>query len=298
MALGQARMKALGGLGRKRARAHRYTLWRWGVALAFSLGIAALPAFGILRFDLWSGRNESLGQELGLVEVARRFAFPFLAINLVIVLVTHFYGRYLCGFVCPYGSVARLAEFLRFRARSRHQRALAFAAVLAVTTLLSAITFAFWVDPRVFVAGSPGAIALALVFLLGMIGTFTWCVTRLGLRFCRDVCPSGVYFALLGHETRNGVAFASPATCIECDACDRSCPMDLAPRELLTGPARGGSGFYPDGTTNVALCIRCGDCVVACEGVTAGREGPTPLRMGPLGDARATETLGTGASRT
>ena len=276
------RSKILAGLGKKRGRIHRYMAWRLGVAVVFTLGIAALPAFGVLRFDLWAGRNQYLGKELGLVEVARRFAFPFLGINLLIVLATRFLGRYLCGFVCPYGSIARLAEFLRSRASSPRGRAAAFALVLGVTGLLSAITFAFWVDPRVFLAGSPRAIALALAFFLGMAGTFAWCVERFGLRFCRDLCPSGVYFALLGHETSNAIRFANAAACIECDVCDATCPMDLRPRELLAGAPRGGSGLYPDGTTNVAACIRCGDCVLACEGMTARQAGPTPLRMGLL----------------
>jgi NAD-dependent dihydropyrimidine dehydrogenase PreA subunit len=115
----------------------------------------------------------------------------------------------------------------------------------------------------------------------GFACTLFW----LGQRFCRDWCPSGVYFAVLGQNTLNGIQFAHPDTCTECKACDKVCPMDLHPRELSGGAYRGGSGFYPQALSNFALCIRCGDCVVACEDVNRSRrEGAPSLRMGWLPD--------------
>lgn len=282
MPLRKLREKVVYGLAKKRRGVHRYTPWRWGVAIAFTLAIAALPAFGWLRFDLWGGHHEYLGHELGLVEVAKRFAFPFLAINLLILVVSRFFGRYLCGFVCPYGAVARFAEWLRQRTRSKRDRILGIASLLGVCALLSAITFSFWVDWRVFRDGSSLAMSIAGMFLLGMVSSFYVFATRLGLGFCRDWCPSGVYFALLGPETTNGVEFAHPETCIECDVCDKACPMDLPPREMASGEPRAATGLYLEGLSHFALCIRCGDCIAACEAMTAKKKGPTPLRMGPL----------------
>ncbi len=81
-------------------------------------------------------------------------------------------------------------------------------------------------------------------------------VRSIGLDFCRKWCPSGVYFALLGEESRNGVEFAHPSSCTDCKACEKVCPMDLSPRHVPDGAPREGLGFYPDRASNLALCIR------------------------------------------
>jgi len=286
MPVGKTRDKILSGLSRSRGKPHRYTYWRWGVGIVATLAIAALPLFDVLRFDFWRGRHMWLGEELGLALVAKRFAFPFLAVNILIVLASRYLGRYLCGFGCPYGALARLAERLRFRGKTRLQRASGWLGLFLICLVLSTIVFAFWVDPRVFLEGSPLAVTLSGVFLGGLSLSFFAALFWLGQRFCLEWCPSGVYFALMGQNTLNGIEFSHPETCTECNACDKVCPMDLKPREFAGGAYRGAAGFYPQALSNFALCIRCGDCVVACEDVNvARRDGPPSLRLGWLPEA-------------
>lgn len=282
MPLGTMRVKVLRGVARGRGRPHRYTIVRWIVATVTTIGIALLPILDVLRFDLWNGQHVYLGQQLDFATVARRFAFPFLFVNIAIVLVSRFLGRYLCGFACPYGALARLAEWthseqprLRFVGGPR-------GVIFAASLLLAAITFSFWIDWRVFVQGTALARTLSGAFLLGTTVALYAAASQLGLAFCRDWCPSGVYFAVLGHETNAGIAFAHPESCTACGACEKVCPMDLEPRDLASGASRPGNGLYPDGLSNHAQCIRCGDCVVACEQVTARKDEPTPLVLGWL----------------
>jgi polyferredoxin len=278
MPLGTTRDKVLRGLARKRGHPHRYTVVRWVVAIGATAVIALIPATGVLRFDLWGGNHVYLEDTLGFAEVARRFAFPFLAVNIAIVLASRFLGRYLCGFVCPYGALARLSEW----ARATRSAAFTNAVLLAASLLLAAITFSFWIDWRVFTSGTPLALSLAAAFLLGTTAASYATVRWLGLAFCRDWCPSGVYFAVLGHDTNAGIAFAHPEACTDCRACESVCPVDLHPRQIASVESRAGTGFYPDGLSNHALCIRCGDCVVACEQVTARDSDVTPLELGWL----------------
>ena len=150
--------------------------------------------------------------------------------------------------------------------------------------MLSAITFSFWVDWRVFVDGSKFAVTLSSVFLLGMGLGFYALVQGLGMHFCREYCPSGIYFSLLGPETRTGIEFANPDSCTDCHACEKACPVDLMPREMATEDCRDGLGLYPDGMSDFANCLRCGDCVVVCEDVTGENSGGTPLTLGWLSE--------------
>ena len=280
--LGRTREKILYGILAKRKRPHRYTVVRWVVGVLFTVGVALLPLTDTLRFDFWRGGHRYLGEELGIVAVAKGFAFPFLAVNVLIVLVSRFYGRYLCGFMCPVGSLARIGEWARFHRRGGARQYLAPLLVLSICFLLSAIFTIFWVDWHVFLEGSPTARAVSWTLLLGTTGALFFIVQGLGLRFCHDWCPSGVYFGILGHNTANGIEFANPSECTECKACDRVCPMGLEPRQMSGGAHRAGSGLYSDGMSNFSLCIRCGDCVIACNSVGGAKAEELPLRMGWL----------------
>ncbi|HED64639.1 MAG TPA: 4Fe-4S binding protein [Planctomycetes bacterium] len=281
MPLGKKREKLLRGLG-KRRKMHRYTRWRIAIGVLFTAGVALLPLTGVFRVDLWGGHHQVMGKELGTVEAIRDFAFPFLLVNVAIVIITRLAGRYLCGFVCPVGALSRLAEWTRRPHRSRLRERLATVALLLFCFLMAAITLSFWVDLHVFTEGSTLAVSLSVGFVIATTLVLFFGAHEVGLRFCRDWCPSGVYFAVLGPESKTGIEFVHPESCTDCGACTAICPMDLEPREILEGERERGFGFYPEGMNNLSLCIRCGDCVDACEGVNAKRGDPTPLRLGIL----------------
>ena len=288
MPVGKVRDRTLYGLGDKRGRLHRYTVIRWGIGVVSTVAVAALPFTNTLRLDLWSGRHYFLGEEVGTVEGIKAFAFPFLAVNIAIILASRFLGRWLCGFGCPIGNLNRLREWIGWRTRKGRGRVVGELALFLVTGLLAVITFSFWVDWGVFFRGSPLAVTLSAGFLLGTQAVLYGIVRGMGMRFCRDYCPSGVYFALLGPTSATGVVFAHPDNCTDCHACENACPVDLQPRELLTGAQRGGIGFYPDAVTNLANCLRCGDCVNVCEEIAEGGEQvpDTPLALGLLDSAQ------------
>jgi polyferredoxin len=283
MTLGKLREKTLYGLWKARRTPHRYTLWRWVLGLVFTSLVLALPLSGLFHFDLWNGRHTVAGKFVSFPEAAKRFAFPFLALNIAILLATRFLGRYLCGFACPVGNLARLFEWARTR-REQLRRARVVCALVCL--LLSYAVLAFWVDARVLWRGDAawrcGAWTFLLVTTLGLYELSR----RVGLSFCQRWCPSGIYFAVLAHEGPTGIELAHPRACTECGVCDRVCPMNLQPRALASSTPSQDRGWYGDTFSNSALCIRCGDCVAACEGVQAktsrGDDALVPLRMGFL----------------
>jgi polyferredoxin len=280
--LGKKRETILYGILSRRPSLDYFSVVRIVVGVVFTLAVALLSLTGTLRFDLWGGDHRYLGESLSFIEVTRAFALPFLAVNVVIVIVSRFVGRYLCGFVCPVGSLARIGEWARYHRRNGKRQYLAPATVLVVCLILSGIFTAFWVDPRVFVEGSLTARVVWYGIWLGTTLALFGIVQGLGLMFCRDWCPSGVYFGLLGHNSANGVEFANPSACTDCKACDNVCPMELEPRHMSGGKYRGGKGFYGDGMSNFSNCIRCGDCLIACESIGGKGAEQLPLRMGWL----------------
>jgi len=150
MAIGSKRIRALYGILHKRGDWHPYSVIRWAVGILFTVMAALLPLTDMMRFDLWHGRHMYLGEQVSLSAAAKGFAFPFLAVNVLIIVVSRFIGRYLCGFVCPVGSLARLGEWARFKDRKGRLKVLGPLVMLAASALLSAITFYFWIDWHVF----------------------------------------------------------------------------------------------------------------------------------------------------
>ena len=279
MPQGSRRTRVLHGIGSARGRVHRYTWVRWAIAVVSTVGIALLPLTNTLRLDLWGGNHHWLGEPVGLVQAMKAFAFPFLAVNVAIVLTSRFLGRWLCGFVCPVGNMNRLTEWFRWRFRKSAAGAVSPVVIFASCFLLAAITFSFWVDWRVFLEGSTMARSVSGAFLGGTTLGFFAITYGMGQRFCHQLCPSGVYFAVLGPESHTGVRFDHPEACTECKACERVCPVDLHPR-TMSGQHMPESGFYPAGLTDFARCLRCGDCVVVCESTKEDPNGPTPLGLG------------------
>ena len=283
---------------RKGARPHRYFWYRIGAFVAIHLFIAAVPLSGMFRFDFWRGHHLLWGEQVEFLEALRRFVIPFALVNVGIVVLVRWSGRFLCGWVCPVNFMNRWGDWLRGKVGGgkKWQLGLRGHAIAIGTSVLFAGLFSLWfVDWRVMVEGSPKArlgagglwLLLAAVSYVQMVG-LTW-------RTCKKYCPSGVYFSVLGPKTMTGIERKKDGTdCEDCGLCVVNCPMELDPRDLLGRP-REPQGFYFETMDNASLCIRCGDCVEACERFFEPRKLPPTLRMGFLqgnGDAmpQATET--------
>lgn len=107
-----------------------------------------------------------------------------------------------------------------------------------------------------------GFIFVMNYFTVTIIGTFlalyfkprTWC----------KICPMGFLQKMLaepGYRYRekkgslNALTFSSEKTCLGCNACSRSCPVNLEPGNEF----KSGSEKFRD-----TDCIRCGTCVSSC----------------------------------
>ena len=272
------RLKILRAL---RVEGHRFDRWRVaGMTLTLAL-LFGVPLSGLARVDLWKGHHAVLFREAPLrhglagviVGIGLFYAMTFL-VNAV-------GGRLFCGWGCPVGQLSRFGEAVDgpgLHGRSRLLVGLqggAFSGALVLSVL------AWWMDFRVFWQGSPGALAWAWsLLLLGTAAAYAhgrwwrW-------RFCMSACPIGLYYSFVSPARWYGVHFRNQGSpCIECNACDNVCPVDLAPRDLMapSGPRPGISIAEAPGRNH---CLECGDCVRACELMIAKSGGDeVPLLIG------------------
>ena len=198
-----------------------------------------------------------------------------------LMLVGALLGRFVCGWLCPFGLVQDLLykiPFLRKINRFPGDRALRYLkyVILLVFVILMPL---FVVD--VVGQGGPafckyicpsgtllGGIPLVLKNpgLQAMVGfLFRWKVAILAVTvlvsiivyrpFCKYICPLGATYALFNRVSLYRLRVDS-SRCVNCGLCARTCKM----------------GVDPVKTPNSGECIRCGDCARACprDAITLG----------------------------
>ncbi len=278
MVTGNRRLKILRAL---RRTSHRYDARRV-LGMTVSLGIlSAVPLSGMARVDLWGGRHALLFQPSpfrhGLAGVIVGIACMYVATFLVNAIG----GRLFCGWGCPVGQVSRFGEAVDSPGQERGQRLSAAIRGALFSAALVLSVMAWWVDLQVLWLGSAPALAAAWGLLVtGVVLTYAhgrwwrW-------EFCKTTCPIGLYYSFVSPAGWFGVHFRNQLdSCIDCDACDNVCPVDLEPRDLAA-PASQRSGLAIANAPGRNHCLECGDCVRACEWMIEQRgEGPVPLLMG------------------
>jgi ferredoxin-type protein NapH len=272
------RMKILRAM---RRAGHRYNGLRtlsMLVSMAILLGV---PLSGLARVDAWRGRQRVLFHEAPFNQALAGVVLIISGLYVVTFLSNVVAGRMFCGWGCPVGQLSRFAEVLDTPGSKPRDRRLAHLKGALFSFALVVAFLVWWVDPRVFWQGSARALAVAWAVLLVGIG-LAWAHARWWRwEFCKSACPIGLYYSFVSPARWYGVYFRNQtSSCIECNACDNVCPVDLAPRELMAPvEARGGISVADAPGRN--HCLECGDCVRACEWMIERKgQGPVPLLLG------------------
>lgn len=182
-------------------------------------------------------------------------------------------GRFVCGFLCPFGLIQELLNKIPFPKKIRTfrlDRPLRFAKyiILALFVVLiplfvvdaaggGAPAFCKWICPAgTLEAGLPLVLAnQALQSALGFL--YTWKLAILAATvflsiliyrpFCRYICPLGAIWALFNKVSLYRYAVAEDR-CTRCGSCGKACPMAVDPVKEVNHPE----------------CVRCGACKSAC----------------------------------
>lgn len=196
-------------------------------------------------------------------------------------------GRFVCGWLCPFGMVEDLLYKIPLPKKPRRApHALTYIryGVLGVFVILLPLlaTDAFGQGEPYFCklicpAGTLGAgIPLALLnpgirsaigplyfFKLGVLAVIIVLSIVFYRPFCRWLCPLGAIYGMCNKVSLVRLA-VDDKSCVDCGGCARACPLGVDPVRR------------PDS----ADCIRCGRCVSACpaSAITIGVGGKAIIR--------------------
>ncbi|WP_337591879.1 4Fe-4S binding protein [Vescimonas sp.] len=199
-----------------------------------------------------------------------KFAFSYYITGFLLLLGV-LLGRFICGFLCPFGWFQELLHKIPTRKLSTKRLKpltyIKYAVLLLAVVLLPALIkndvgmgdpfFCKYLCPQGVLEG---AIPLATVnsgirSALGVL--FSW---KLGILitvivlsvlfyrpFCKWLCPLGAFYALVNRVSLFGMK-VDKHKCVSCGKCAKACKMDVDVTK------------NPDHTE----CIRCGMCIRAC----------------------------------
>lgn len=194
---------------------------------------------------------------------------PFYVLG-ILVLYGILFGRWICGFLCPFGLIQELLHKIKTPKikKSSVTRVLSYLkyVILALFTIILPLIYAFrdfplpafckYICPAGTLEGAIGLLSnSANTSLLPMLGPlFTWkfavlVVIVLGSIFfyrffCRFLCPLGALYGLFNKISLIGIKLDKPK-CTDCGMCQAKCQMDI--RHV--------------GDTE---CISCGECISSC----------------------------------
>ena len=182
------------------------------------------------------------------------------------------FGRFICGWLCPFGLVQDLLHKIPlFRKRKRlpfhhilkYGRYAALVGLAGIGSLFlfggfaKVPAFCKYLCPSGTFFGALPLMASNEALRDQAGGLFFW---KLGILlvllllsvkvyrpFCQYLCPLGAIYGWFNRFSLVQVHWEKER-CTSCKACQRACPVDLAPEEISRSPE----------------CIRCGKCAEAC----------------------------------
>ncbi len=189
-----------------------------------------------------------------------------------LILVGALFGRFICGWACPFGLVQELLHKIP-SPKLRNKRAFGvlkygkYAMLIVFVLLLPALfllqnsvtipAFCKYICPAGTLEAGVPLVALnqslrqtvGLLFSWKMLLLIAMIVSAVFIYrpFCRFICPLGAIYAQFNRISVFGLKLDS-SKCTRCGVCAGACKADI----------------YPADTPNNPECVRCGDCVKAC----------------------------------
>jgi len=211
---------------------------------------------------------------LGALQAAlneRNLKVPFAMLGFFFIFGSLF-GRFVCGWLCPFGLLQDLLHkipFFRKRKQLPHHSLLKYGKYVVLFGLVligSSVLFTGFAKIPAFCKFlCPSGTFMGAIPLLStnpqlrtqIGGLFFW---KLGILlfllilsvkvyrpFCQYLCPLGAIYGWFNRFCLVQIQWQK-ADCIFCMACQKACPVNLAPEQISVSPE----------------CLKCGQCIDAC----------------------------------
>ena len=199
-----------------------------------------------------------------------KFSFSYYVTGFLILLGV-LLGRFICGFLCPFGWFQELLHKIPTKKFSTKKlkplRYLKYAVLLVMVFLLPAFLvndvgmgdpfFCKYICPQGVLEGAiPLSIGNAAIrSALGKLFSFKFCILIAVIvlsimfyrPFCKWICPLGAIYSLFNRVSLLNIKIED-SKCVGCNQCVTACKMDV---DVCKTPD------HPE-------CIRCGACIKAC----------------------------------
>ncbi|HRW36000.1 MAG TPA: 4Fe-4S binding protein [Thermotogota bacterium] len=171
----------------------------------------------------------------------------YLILFLIPLISTAIFGRFYCGYVCPFGALSELLHVkkLRISVNKRWDKILKYLKYIILIILIL----------RIFLGSEAVSDLTPFKALFSFGGTWlNWTLTGffIGLSvffyrpFCKYLCPYGALMALINRFSLFKIK--SDESCVNCTLCVKKCPMNAMEDNIKTN----------------SECIFCGECCQNC----------------------------------
>jgi len=219
----------------------------------------------VFRGNTWSGLigGIQISDPLAVVSqiaASQKFYWPFILTALIPVILTIFFGRFFCGWLCPatliYELNSNLSDRLKgggmklfnFQLGRRFKYVILIIGLITMTLVGSLLTAIIYppaiIGRELYMAISQGGLGIGVVIFSGTL-LFDFFLVRRG--FCRYICPGGALYSLLGRYRIFRIRRVAE-NCNDCTKCNAVCELGLDPMNDNFGQE----------------CSNCTACIAIC----------------------------------